>query len=42
MPSPFEISVFLKDENEEIVVESLLVPMWHVLVAYISTVSILP
>jgi hypothetical protein len=42
MPSPFESNVVLKADGEEIVVELILVPMWHILVVYISTVSILP
>jgi hypothetical protein len=41
MPSPFKSSVVLKVEGEEIVVESLLIPMWHLIVEYISTRSIL-
>jgi hypothetical protein len=41
MSSPFEICIVPKVEGEEIVVESLSVPMWHLLVSYLSTGSIL-
>jgi hypothetical protein len=41
MPSPFKSNIVLKLEGEEIVVESLMVPMWHILATYISTGSIL-
>jgi hypothetical protein len=42
MPSPFDNNIFLKDEGEEFFVESLLNPMWHLLVAYLSIGSIIP
>ena len=42
MPPPFKIIIFLKAEGEQIVVESQPVPMWHILVAYLSTGSLLP
>jgi hypothetical protein len=40
MPSPIKNNVVLKVEGEEIVVESLLIPMWHILVVYLSIGSI--
>jgi hypothetical protein len=36
MPCPFGRNIFLKLQGEEIVVESLFVPMWNILVAHIS------
>ena len=36
MSSPFKRNVDLKDEDEEIIIESLLVPMGHLLVVYLS------
>lgn len=39
MPYPFKSNLVLDIGGEEIVVESLLVAMWHLLVAYISTTS---
>jgi hypothetical protein len=41
MPSPFINNIVLKVGGGEIVVESLLAPMWHLWVAYISIGSIL-
>lgn len=41
MPSPLKNNVVLKDKGEEIVEESLWVPMWYLLVAYLSIGSIL-
>jgi hypothetical protein len=42
MPSPFQRNISLKVEGEDISMESFLVHMWHLLVAYISIGSILP
>jgi len=39
MLSPLQSSIALNAEDEEIAEGSLLVPMWHLLVVYPSTVS---
>jgi len=41
MPSPFKKIIFLKDGGEEIDVELILVPTWHLLATYISIGSTL-